>query len=606
MRVHPWLLCALPLFGFAGCLLPSYDNIAGSPHADGGEATGGAGGLGAGGVGAAMDGGAPVGGEASGGAPSAPELLPDRYLIQQGQTLSVAAKDGVLANDSGALTVTGVDDADVARDPALDADLEITADGALSFSPAADFFGRYVASYTVEDAAGHTATSSVTFVVQPVESSLATIEQGAGGVVIEGGSGDGAGASLAALGDVNDDGFDDFAIGAPDSGAGAVYVVFGRADLAGFALGEASASETRFASLLGTADSPIGSSVASAGDFDAGMVPDIVIGSPGADAEAGRVFVVRGGSGLKGELALDASTDVERAISFLGESSERLGTRVAGPLDYNGDEQADLALGIFPGGSTRGGVTVTLENPTESGPLASALHSTMEDASVYNLPESLAAVGDVNADGYGDVLASSRRHVVLLFGQADGSVPASVNTVQAEGIVLQRADNVTGTAVVAAAGDVNGDGREDAAYCDVPAVGAAPVCRIFFNLLGSTDSLASGDWLLTGFAQGGAALLAAGRDLNEDGLADLVSADENGVYVVFGRKKGFGDVKVSSLGSDGFSLAVGDAQTIATIATIGDVNGDGYGDFALGDVDAGSGAGRVYVVFGGPFSAEQR
>ena len=136
--------------------------------------------------------------------------------------------------------------------------------------------------------------------------------------------------------------------------------------------------------------------------------------------------------------------------------------------------------------------------------------------------------------------------------------------------------------------------------------GAAPVCKIFFNLLSSTDSLVSADWSLSGFAKGGAALLAPGADLNQDGYADLVTADENGVYVVFGRKKGIGDVKVSSLGSDGFSLSVDAAQTISAVSTIGDVNGDGYGDFAISDVTAAGGAGRVYVVFGGPFASGQR
>jgi hypothetical protein len=613
MRSRNWAASFVALALFAGCLLPSYENVSDTTDVQGGAPAAGSGAEPEGGVGPKLEGGTGAGGDGAGGARPALELAPERYLVEQGKTLSLSAAEGVLANDAGELRVTEVDDADDGRDPALDAELDIAEDGSLTFTPAADYFGRYTAVYTVSDGDGQVATSTVTFIVQPVATTIATVEQGGGGVLLRGSGKDGIGAALAALGDVNGDGFDDFAIGAPDaaSGNGAVYIVFGRADLDGFELGAlaGSSKEARYAVLSGTAASPIGRFVASAGKFDSDAVADIVVGAPSADSDAGRVFVAFGGPTLKTTLVLDDQAESERAIAFSGDASQRLGTHVAGPLDYDGDEKADLLAGLYPKGLTVGGVSALLENPVASVTLASANHATIEDAGAYNLPDALAVAGDVNDDGRDDWLASSKRHVVLLFGQGDDSISTRISNVKTDrkGVVRQRADNVTGVASVAGVADVNGDEKADFAICDRAAAGAAPTCSVFFRALDADDALDGAEWELTGFAATASLpLLSPGADLNQDGFADLLVADTAGAYVIFGRDSGFGDVKVTSLGDDGFSLAQDASRTISAISTIGDVNADGYGDFAIGDSSAASGAGGVYVVFGGPFAPSQR
>ena len=601
---------AAPLALVGGCLLPSFEDVPAQLEQVGGGDSGGGANVDAGAAGQPNAGGAPAGGEGN-NPTGAPELAPDTYVVQQAKSLKIAAAGGVLSNDTSTdLLVSGFSDADKSRPKAFDAELDIAADGSLTFKPAATFFGRYIARYTVTDAAGQTAMSTVTFVVQPTAVALDAVIDGVGGVLLTGGGKDAVGTALAALGDVNADGFDDFAVGAAgaSAGYGSVYIVFGRADFGALSLGAlaASSTEARFFVLAGSAEAPVSRFVAAAGRFDADKIPDILVGSP--DSDTGRLFVVYGGPDLKTSLTLSTKDD-KRFVALAGvDSGSRLGLHVSGAGDFNGDHKTDLVAGIHPGGSTQGGLCLVMDNPIASDSIDHLQQAIVQDAGVFDLPLALAFAGDVTGDGKDDVLASSTRHVALLFGQAStADVPADIASVAGGnlGLLRTRENTATGVAPVAAAGDVNGDKQADFAYCDQFAGSA--LCYVFFGPLGLKDALDKPDWQLSGLAGSPALpLLASGADLNHDGFADLVLAETGSAYVVFGRDAGFGAVDVSSLGSDGFSLSAPKPGKLESVATIGDVNGDGYGDFALGEPTAGGGVGQVYVVFGGPFSADQR
>src|SRR3954451_17220566 len=124
----------------------------------------------------------------------------------------------------------------------------------------------------------------------------------------------------------------------------------------------------------------------------------------------------------------------------------------------------------------------------------------------------------------------------------------------------------------------------------------------------------------------GASVAAAG-DVNGDGIADVIvgapltstnnagpARTENGeAFVVFGPFGAHEVISLGNLGSHGFRIIGGDWYDAkdhlgASVAGIGDVNGDGYADVAAmaekGGAD-GTQAGNGYaaVIYGGPSTA---
>lgn len=609
-RSSLWLWC-LPLALLGGCLLPEFDNVPAPTPAEGGSEGGGTGPTpvaGAGGEGATANGGGGGGNEPK---PVAPSPVDDTYVVEQGKAFTLTAARGVLANDGGAtLRVTGFEPVDAGRPATYDAELTLEQDGSLVFTPQGDFFGRYDVDYTVTAEDEQTATARITFVVQPVAASLSAVEDGVGGVVLSGRSGDELGASVVGVGDVDADGFDDFVIGAPGAqgGAGAVYVVFGRRDFGGFSL-EAADEGARFSVLSGGSGERVGSYLAAAGRYDADSVPDILIGSPlGGQqfAEDGALYLVFGGTNLRTSAALSATTGlIIEGQAFL---NQRVGTLVAGAGDFDGNQRGDVLTGFNELGDAVRGIGLLLEAPTEDTSIDQVAYDTVTETTNL-LPLSVCFAGDVTGDGKDDILASSRASIALLPGNEAGDLPSDLQTVSPDGSMfgfrLERPPGSNLAAPVAPAGDLNGDGKADLVYCDGPSNSA--VCSILFGDISVGRTLADADWSVTGFeATASLPLVAPGSDLNQDEFSDLLVADETAAYVVFGRDAGFGAVNVSSLGDDGFSLAAPDGGKIGAVASIGDVNGDGYNDVAIADPSAAGGVGRVYVVFGGPFSAEQR
>ena len=174
---------------------------------------------------------------------------------------------------------------------------------------------------------------------------------------------------------------------------------------------------------------------------------------------------------------------------------------------------------------------------------------------------------------------------------------------------------------VASAGDVNNDGIADIAI-GAPGIygsnSAAGKSYVVFGRagLGSSGSLTlsslngTSGFVLRGEMEGdqsGNSVASAG-DVNEDGIADLVIGAPNAnsfagkSYVVFGRAGlgSTGSLELSSLnGTSGFILngQAGDYSG-SSVASAGDVNGDGIADLVIGAFGANSFAGMSYVVFG--------
>ena len=188
----------------------------------------------------------------------------------------------------------------------------------------------------------------------------------------------------------------------------------------------------------------------------------------------------------------------------------------------------------------------------------------------------------------------------------------------ANGFILNgiSSNDMSGTSV-AEAGDVNGDGIGDI-------IVGAPSVDMFagqsYVVFGSRSSWSSpisfssldgtNGFILNSISNtdlSGSSVGSAG-DVNGDGIGDIIVGAPTAAlnvgqsYVVFGKKGSWSSpISLSSLnGSNGFTLnGIIDGDEFGdTVASAGDVNGDGIDDIIVGAWGGFSTAGQTYVVFG--------
>ncbi|HEV8320470.1 MAG TPA: VCBS repeat-containing protein, partial [Myxococcota bacterium] len=231
----------------------------------------------------------------------------------------------------------------------------------------------------------------------------ATLDPAPDGTLTGEAAGDDFGYAVASAGDVNGDGFDDVVVGAPLSDgsgidAGRAYVYLGGPG----ATFDPAPDGTLDGDAVGDY---FGFAVASAGDVNGDGFIDIFIGAPRNDAagvDAGCARVYLGGAGL----ALDPAPDA----TLTGEAADdRFGDSVAPAGDVNGDGFGDIVVGAPLNDAAGtiagrayvylGGPGATIE-PTPDGTLTGA---SAGDSFGY----SVAGAGDVNGDGFDDVVVGA-------------------------------------------------------------------------------------------------------------------------------------------------------------------------------------------------------
>ncbi len=414
-------------------------------------------------------------------------------------------------------------------------------------------------------------------------------------------TGDQFGFAVCGAGDLNGDGYCDVAVGAPYYSAGG----FGGAlwTYHGSAAGLGSAISSMGIAVAGT---EWAYSLAAAGDVNGDGYADLAVGAPSFDIGAGSVGAsyVQFGSSV-GATAADYWGVV---ASNLG---ERRGCSVGAAGDVNGDGVSDLIVGAknYNGGLTgEGGAFVH-----------HGVRSTLSDTPGWNivgavsqqgLGAGVASAGDVNGDGYGDVIVASRGSASVVgdgrfevfHGGPDG-LPAVSNFAGIE------PDTDWGFGPVSTAGDVNGDGFDDIVFGIPHFSGGQSQEGGFIVFRGSATGLnfAAQNGLQSNIAdaQMGYSVSTAG-DVNGDGYADIIvgapflsngHSGEGRVYVFHGSATGVGFTPAWTFEPDIAGRTVG-----YSVSGGGDFNGDGFSDILVGAPDAlnALGAGSAYVFFGSP------
>ncbi len=422
---------------------------------------------------------------------------------------------------------------------------------------------------------------------------------GSGGFVINGAAGgDKSGVSVSDAGDVNGDGYDDIIVGAMDASpngvryAGSSYLIYGGPDgltngtinLADIENGDGSLG---FA-INGTySRDKAGYSVSSAGDFNGDGFADILIGAKGLDGvatDSGASYILFGGA-VSAASVIDLG-DIHAGhvdgLALYGDGSyANTGYSVSSAGDMNGDGFDDVIVGspyhaangtsyVIFGTNQRTGNYLTMPDIASDIDTRGFVINAGVNAS-YN-GWSVASAGDVNGDGFADVIIGD------LFDSSAGTYAGASH------IVFGRAD-LNGTAVnlqnIADGGEPNG-----------------------FSIFGSAGNVLSG----TSVSSAG--------DVNGDGIDDLIigAVGQNtrlGVtgagFVVYGQSgtdqvsMNLSDISNGD-GSKGFVIngVVDDSNTGVSVASAGDINGDGFADVIVGaTLNDADGAGASYVVYGG-------
>lgn len=255
-------------------------------------------------------------------------------------------------------------------------------------------------------------------------------------------SGDGFGATLTGLGDVDGDGFDDLAVAAPNMplfGLGPPPYVRVLSGVDGSILWEATAA---------TAGEMYGKSLARIADLDGDGSDDLIVGSTFASKVQVR-------SGANGALVLDISPPQGASYDF--------GTCVAALGDLDGDGRPDLGVGDPGFQSGRG--RISLHSGLDGGVLFSIGPPTQGPPPSQSFGNSFDGLGDVSADGIPDLVAgdpgastAQSKGLAWVLSGADGAVlhelaPEAGSLVEGFGM------RVAGTE------DVDGDGVADVRLC---------------------------------------------------------------------------------------------------------------------------------------------
>jgi len=410
------------------------------------------------------------------------------------------------------------------------------------------------------------------------------------------------GISASTGGDINGDGYDDVVVGAGgyDKGQtdeGAVFVYYGSSR---------GINPTTYTLLEGNvANRQFGTAVSGGGDVNDDGFDDVVVGIPAYSADStnskGVVFVFYGSAAGLNTTPDTVEADYERS---------NFGLDVAIAKDINGDACDDIIVGassLNHGQIAEGAFTVIYGGYYG---VSYTPHITIEGNVIgLSLGTSVSGAGDVNGDGYNDVIVGASDHAIVYYG-SDAGLDEAFSTTLTSSLSYAHFGSA-----VAGGGDINGDGFDDILLGDPNYSNTHLSQGAVFIFNGSAAGVTTTPALIMEGNQDTAlygARIAFAGDINNDGYSDIIVgaylaenvATQNGegfAYVYYGRASGLNPVPASTIQANQSSALLG-----WSVDGAGDVNGDGYSDVIVGSLlytNGQSFEGGAFIYHGGAASA---
>jgi Secretion system C-terminal sorting domain/FG-GAP repeat/FG-GAP-like repeat len=393
------------------------------------------------------------------------------------------------------------------------------------------------------------------------------------------------GFSVASAGDVNGDGYSDVIVGSylydnGQSDEGRAFVYHGSA--AGINSIAAATVESN------QIDAWFGWSVASAGDVNGDGYSDVILGVVqygNGQLFEGAAFVYHGSAaGISSTVA--ATLESNQALALMGWS-------VASAGDINGDGYGDVIVGVpnYDNGQNNEGAAFVYHG--SAGGINTTASATVESNQANaSMGWSVASAGDINGDGYSDVIVGAYRYdngqtnegaAFVYHGSASGIITTAAATLESN-----QANASMGWSV-ASAGDVNGDGYSDVivgAYQYDSGQAEEGAAFVFHGSASGINTTAAVTVESNQAVAGMGISVASVGDVNGDSYSDVIvgaylydngQSDEGAVLVYHGSASGINSTVAATVESNQT-----DARMGWSVASAGDVNGDGYSDVIVG------------------------